>query len=129
VITVDTSILIRHIMQDDAVQSPLASELLENRLTASDPGLVTAVALHEMAWVLRSIYRRSADDVALVVRELLDAPNLVVEHADAVVSALTYPAGLADALIHHIGSALGAAKTLTFDKKFARLDGVALLDA
>jgi predicted nucleic-acid-binding protein len=34
-----------------------------------------------------------------------------------------------DALIHHIGSALGASKTVTFDRKFAQLDGVALLQA
>ncbi len=126
-IAIDTNILTRHIMQDDVQQSPLASDLLENRLTSTHPGLITIVALCEMSWVLKRVYGRNAEDVRIVVQELLDAPNLIVEHTSEVSKALSSTVEFSDALIHHISCAHGSERTLTFDKKFARLPGVELL--
>ena len=42
--------------------------------------------------------------------------------------ALDMEGGFADALLHLSGLQAGAAGTITFDKKFARIDGVELLD-
>lgn len=126
-IAVDTSILVRYFVQDDPELSARATYLLEERLTANAPGLVTVVALQEMFWVLRRFYNQSAEQLRIILIELCNAPNLIVQHRDEVLEALGAPAAFSDALIHHIGSALGAGRTLTFDKKFARLDGVELL--
>jgi predicted nucleic-acid-binding protein len=129
VIAVDTSILVRYFVQDDPDLSARATYLFEEQLTPNAPGLVSIVALQETFWVLRRFYNQSVEQLRVILIELCNAPNLIVQHREEVLEALLAPADFSDALIHHIGSTLGATKTLTFDKKFARLDGVALLDA
>jgi predicted nucleic-acid-binding protein len=52
----DTTVVIRFMMQDDPVQSPLATSLFDS-FTAEDPGFVSLVTLAETVWVLRSSYR------------------------------------------------------------------------
>jgi predicted nucleic-acid-binding protein len=128
VIAVDTNVLVRYLVQDDPGQGDLARRLLEDEATPETPGYVTVVAVLELDWVLRGSYGFSARVVADVIAELMTAPNLVFEHADAVENALASPHGdLADNLLHGVGAAQGCAKTVTFDRKFARLDGVELL--
>ncbi|MEQ1510990.1 MAG: type II toxin-antitoxin system VapC family toxin [Sphingopyxis sp.] len=126
-IAVDTSVLVRYFVQDDAIQAELATQLFEERLTVADPGLITLVSVHETYWTLIRVYNLSIESVKAIIAELLDAPNLVLEHRLAVQNALTAPAGFADALIHFVGASMGASITVTFDKKFARLAGVELL--
>ena len=126
-IAVDTSILVRFFVQDDAKQAALATELLEVKLTPSQPGFVAVVAIHESVWVLQRIYGLKWDDVRPIIAALLESPNLVIEHHDEVLQALSAPCGFADALIHFISRRLGTQTTFTFDKKFARLAGVELL--
>jgi predicted nucleic-acid-binding protein len=52
VIELDTNILIRYLAQDEPVQSPKATELIERRLTEKNPGFLGVVAMVETAWVL-----------------------------------------------------------------------------
>lgn len=126
-IAIDTNILVRHLMGDDPVQSPLATVFLEERLTRQQPGLVSVVVLCELAWTLKRVYGRSEDDVRLVIAELLDAPTLVIEQAELVADAITCLATFSDAMIHRIGAASACSKTITFDKRFARVERVQLL--
>lgn len=58
----DTSILIRYLVQDDPIQSPRASKIIE-RLTEQVPGLVTVVVIVEIAWVLRSRYKGTPAEI------------------------------------------------------------------
>ncbi len=126
-IAVDTNILVRHLMADDPVQTALATEFLENRLSRQNPGLVSVIVLCELSWTLKRVYGRSDDDILLVIRELLATPTLVVEHAELVGRAIASTVSFADALIHLVGAASGCSGTITFDRRFARLDGVELL--
>ncbi len=126
-IAVDTSILIRYFVQDDAKQAALAVRLLEEGLTPSQPGLITSVAIYECSWVLQRIYKLDWDEVRAILVRLLASPNLIVEHQDEVAKALGTAAGFGDAMIHFVGKSLGCSKTLTLDKKFARLEGITLL--
>ena len=127
VIAVDSSVLIRYLAQDDEDQAALATRLFEHELTPADPGLVTVTALLETSWVLRRVYGQDWGAIYGIVARLIAAPNLVIEHADAVALAIEARARFADALIHLIGKQLGADRTITFDRKFARMDGVELL--
>jgi predicted nucleic-acid-binding protein len=129
VIAVDTSILVRYFVQDDPNQAALATVLLETRLTPAEPGLVTLVVIHETYRTLMRVYRLEHAAIVAILQELIAAPNLVVEHRDVVERALAAPVGFADALIHFVGASSGCTKTITFDKKFARLKGVELLAA
>lgn len=39
-------------VQDDAAQAAAASQLIESRCSADEPGLVSSVVLFELVWVL-----------------------------------------------------------------------------
>ena len=127
-IALDTNILLRYLVQDNPVQSPAATRLLEQQLTPERPGFVSVTALLELDWVLRSQYLFSAAIVAAALKQLVAADNLVCENSAAVREALDYRHGdLADNILHLTARANGCSQTLTFDKKFARLAGVKLL--
>jgi len=129
VITIDSNVLIRYIVRDDPVQAERARRLLQEELTAEEPGLITVAALAELCWVLRRGYRRSREEIESIVLELMQVEQLVFERAEAIEAALASPhAGVVDSIIHEVGLLLGSERTLTFDRKFARLDGVELLE-
>jgi predicted nucleic-acid-binding protein len=52
-IGLDTNILVRYLTQDDPVQSPSATELIERRLTEQDPGFISVVAMAEVQKLVR----------------------------------------------------------------------------
>jgi predicted nucleic-acid-binding protein len=52
VIELDTNILVRYLAQDEPVQSPKATELIERRLAEKNPEFLGVVAMVETAWVL-----------------------------------------------------------------------------
>jgi len=127
-IALDTNILLRFVADVDAPEGPAARRLIIDTLTPEEPGFISAVVLTKMIWILGRAYRISKDQQIDIVSELLKAPQLVVEHADAVNRALTLPhRDLADCILHEIGQAVGCAHTATFDRHFAKLDRVELV--
>jgi predicted nucleic-acid-binding protein len=127
VIGLDTNILVRFIMQDDAKQSAVATHVIETRLTAEEPGYVNVVAIAEMAWVLESSYRRTAREIAAAIERVLQLESLVVESEQEVFTAMIAVkegrGTFADALIASLDAAAGCDATLTFDRKALRLTG------
>ena len=130
-IGIDSNILIRHLVQDDAVQSPKATALIERHLSESNPGFLSVVTIAEIVWVLQRRYRLSRQDVAAVLERVLQIESLVVEHEPEVYRAmLALKAGhssFGDALIGALNSKAGCLRTLTFDRKATRLPGFELL--
>ena len=128
-IGLNTNVLIRHITQDDPVQSPRASELIEQRLSARDPGFVSVVTMAEAVWVLERAYRVGAPQIAAVIEQMLQTDALVVEDEQEVFTAMIAlkegRGAFADALIGALGAKAGCARTLTFDQKALRLPGFA----
>jgi predicted nucleic-acid-binding protein len=128
VIAVDTNILVRYFTEDDPVQFTRSSTLIEDGLSSVNPGFISLVTMCELIWVLEDVFSFSTDRVARVIRFLLETRQIEVEQDALVARALASGhRDLADAIIHYIGHANGCTKTVTFDKKFARLDGVELL--
>ena len=127
-IAVDTNILVRYFIGADDNESRQAILLIEQDLSSGQLGYVTSVAICEVIWVLKNHYRFGYTAQESVIRLMLDAVQLLVEHEDCVASALESRHGdIADAIIHFVGVKQGCSKTVTFDKKFARLSGVELL--
>lgn len=127
-IAVDTNILVRYFAEDDPVQAERARKLLEEELTAAIPGFVPLVTLVELLWVLNDTYKIGRAMQAEIASQLIAAPNLVIERDDLVGDALALHGGdIADHVIHLVGTAHGCSRTVTFDKKFARVEGVELL--
>ena len=129
-IGLDTNILVRYLAQDDAVQSPIASDLLERRLSAEEPGFISVVAMAETVWVLRRSYKIRGPALAACVARLLQADVLVVQHHPAVHAAMVAyrdrNVDFGDALIGLLGLEAGCTRTLTFDQDALRQPGFAL---
>ena len=70
VIGLDTNVLVRYIMQDDAKQSPLATRLVEP-LSAESPGFVPLVSVVELGWVLSSAYELECAQLVAAFEGLL----------------------------------------------------------
>ncbi|MCO5162113.1 MAG: type II toxin-antitoxin system VapC family toxin [Mesorhizobium sp.] len=120
-IGLDTNILLRATLNDDAVQSPAAQQLL--RSLGEEPGLVNLPVLMEFFWVLRSRYKLPQARLAAIMRDLVEVENLQFEALEIVGKALAaFEARLADfpdMIIALRNRELGADSTYTFDKRAA----------
>lgn len=122
---VDTNVLIRLVIRDEAAQVEAAQDYIREGVWVSH------VALAEAIWALGSIYRRSAREQADAVEFLLNIHGLVFEDAEIVEDALAafreHPSvEFSDLLI--LESARSAGIPLgTFDKKLARVEGAELI--
>jgi predicted nucleic-acid-binding protein len=131
VIGIDTNVVVRFLVQDDEVQSPIATRFM-SRLSRERPGFISAVVLAEIVWVLSRAYKASREDIAKAVEGLLRSAELIVENADASYRALgvyraSKSAEFADALIAQTAALAGAKETVTFDEDAAAALGMRLL--
>jgi len=130
VIGLDTNVLVRYIMQDDARQSAMATRLVES-LSAESPGFVPLVSILELVWVLESAYRLAGQDIVNVLEQLLRAKEIVVERAETVWTALrVFEKGatdFADCLIERSAASAGCERTMTFDRAAAKGSGMTLV--
>jgi len=129
-IGLDTNVLVRYIMQDDARQAAKATKLLE-ALTAQAPGFITIVSVIELVWVLSSCYDLRRDQIVQALDVILRSEQIVVDQAEHVIRALrAYGAGkadFADCLIERTSAAAGCTQTMTFDVAAAKTAGMALI--
>ena len=129
-IGLDTNVLVRYIMQDDAKQSALANKLIEG-LTEAVPGYLSLVTIVELVWVLESAYDLTRQQVTAAVRNLLLVNVFKVDRVAVVASALrSYTEGTADVancLIERSAALAGCRRTLTFDRAAAKTGGMVLI--
>jgi len=79
-IGIDTNVLVRYLAQDDPIQSPIATQLIDG-LTRENPGYIAQIVLIETVWVLTRTYKMTRSAVADAVESLLCARELIVEGA------------------------------------------------
>ena len=124
-IGLDTNILIRYLTLDDPVQSAQAAEIIEQKLSAANPGFISVVTMAEMVWVLDRAYGFTDMEIADAIERVLQVEVLIVENQkEVVVATVALKLGrgaFADALIAELGVRAGCSHTLTFDKKALRL--------
>ena len=129
-IGLDTNVLVRYIMQDDAKQSPLATRLVES-LSAESPGFVPLVSVVELAWVLSSAYELDRAQLVDAFEGLLRTKEIVVDRAETVWKALrvfqSANADFAACLIERSALAAGCERTMTFDRTAAKGCGMRLV--
>ena len=123
-IGLDTNILVRYFAQDDARQAKRAAEIIESELSAETPGFIGSIVLVELHWVLVSCYEMSPEASMTIIRELITAEDIEVEHREATWKALRLAAeeklDFADALLGCIHREHGCEVTVTFDRKAAK---------
>ena len=125
-IGLDTSVLVRFLLQDDRQQSPKADAIIGS-LTVDDPGWVGVATILELVWVLGSKNRFDRNAIAKTLNQLLSTEEIAIEHGETVQNALRHfrngSADFADCLIASSARDAGCSRTLTFDRLAAR-DGV-----
>ncbi len=114
---VDTNVLARFYLHDDAAQARIAAGIL----SAGDVFVPKTVML-ELEWVLRYVAEQPAINVTACLAHLLGLPGITVEDRDEIETALSHcQKGLdfADAL--HLAASETCGELLTFDDRgFAR---------
>jgi predicted nucleic-acid-binding protein len=116
VISVDTNLLARFLLQDDAAQFRRAVAALQ----AEDDVFIPITVLLELAWVLKA-RETTREEILAALRGILALPQVRQQHVEAVRVALGWAdAGMdvADAL--HLALSAKATKFLTFDTTLAR---------
>lgn len=85
-IAIDTNVLLRYLLEDDAEQFGKAVKLISGRQTV----LITDVVLVETIWTLRGKkYQLKKPDPVTVIQSLFQEPNIRFEDGQAVWLALT----------------------------------------
>jgi predicted nucleic-acid-binding protein len=126
--TLDTNVVVRLLVGDDPLQTPIAEQAF---LSAIDNGgiYLPDVVLAEVAWVLRG-YALDRDIRFQLLERLVRTRGVVVDDIDAVITALEQfrlGGDLADQLILARTTSAGALPVLSFDKGFSQSQGVELL--
>ena len=125
-IGLDTNVLLRYIVRDEAAQAKAASRLIEGRCSKEAPGHVSHVVLAELAWVLGRGYGYAKAEVVKVLTAILSSAELKVQEAALAWAALRAfqdedgQADFADYLIGAVNADCGCETTCTFDKRAAR---------
>jgi predicted nucleic-acid-binding protein len=123
---VDTNILVRLFVDDDAEQTAASLRAIK-RFTEDEPGFISLIAIAEMFWVLNKVYRVPPTEVAKAVERLLQVENFYIQNATQVYLAVDAVKGglgtFGDSLIAALSQWAGCRTTLTFDVKASRQDG------
>lgn len=121
-VVVDTNVLVRAAVRDDAAQARVAAKVL----TQAELVAVALPCLCEFVWVLRKVYSLQTEDIAAAIRALLAADNVQVNRpaVEAGLSMLEANGDFADGVIAYEGNWLGGETFVSFDKQ-----AIALLTA
>ena len=119
---VDTNVLVRLVVRDDADQVRAAEEFV------ATGAWVSYLVLAETMWVLDAVYERTAEQIATAVDMLLNHQHLTVQDADVVAAATESfrkrpSLGFSDCLVLESARKVGHLPLGTFDRDFAKLDG------
>jgi len=127
----DTNVLLRFLLQDDAAQAAAARRLIRAAAEAGDTLYVPVSVALELEWVLRSRFKMNRAAVVQTFSTLLETVELRFAAAGAVEWALNRyeetGADFGDCMHTALASLAGEAPMWTFDKSASKLTGAALL--
>jgi predicted nucleic-acid-binding protein len=120
-VVVDTNVLVRAVMRDDATQARAAAKVLLNAELVA----IALPCLCEFVWVLRKVYSLGTEDIAAAIRALVAATNVEVNRpaVDAGLAVLEANGDFADGVIAFEGLWLGGETFVSFDKQAVALLG------
>ena len=129
----DTNVLVRYIVQDDAEQSLAATALIEGGEQAGETFFINQIILCEVVWVVKRCYNAGRDEIGRMVEQILRTAPFRVQRSAEVWSALNIyrktPADFADCLIACTNRAADCAETATFDRQAAQTEGFRLISS
>ena len=120
-VAVDTNVLVRALVQDDAKQGKVAAKLLVDATCIA----VALPSLCELVWVLRRVYGFQAADSAAAIRALIGTAHVEMNRpaVEAGLAILEAGGDFADGAIAYEGRWLGGETFVSFDKQAVALLG------
>jgi predicted nucleic-acid-binding protein len=119
-IGIDTNILLRFLVRDDPKQADAARRFIQQASMDKEVLFINHVVLCELAWVLKTTYRYSREDIGRAIEGILFTQQFEIEDKDTVLEGLsiyrTAKADFADCLIGVRNQAAGCSTTVTFDR-------------
>ncbi len=117
---VDTNVLVRLVVRDDADQVRVADEFV-----AGD-AWVSHLVLAGTMWVLDAVYERTPEQIATAVDMLRNHQQLTVQDSDVVAAAIERfrkrpSLGFSDCLVLEIARKAGNLPLATFDRHLSKL--------
>jgi predicted nucleic-acid-binding protein len=129
--SLDTNVLVRFLVRDDASQGAAAASLIRNAVRKGEPLFVPVTMLLELEWVLRSAFGFDKPAVLQALFGLLGTLELTFESEGAIELALAQyersAADFSDCLHVALAQRANQSPLWTFDKAAAKLDGAKLL--
>lgn len=129
--SLDTHVLVRFLVRDDADQAAAATRLIRSAVRKGEPLFVPVIVLLELEWVLRSAFGFDKPAVLQALFGLLGSFELAFESEGAIELALVQyeqsVADFSDCLHVALAQQANQSPLWTFDKAAARLDGAKLL--
>jgi predicted nucleic acid-binding protein len=118
----DTNVIVRLMVRDDPQQTAVAGRFIQSGVW------VSTLVLAEATWVIRSVYGRSAGQVAVSVEMLLSEKHVTMEDPVVVEAALelfrSRPAlKFSDCLILELARKAGHLPLGAFDRDLGRVPG------
>lgn len=130
---IDTNILVRFIVRDDASQCDKVNRLIRIHAELGEPIAVPVTVVLELEWVLRARFKFSKEAVLSTFDMLMAAEEIGFESLLAVKVALfayrQCSADFADCLHLALVAYAGECPMLTFDRKAAQMNGSRLLSS
>ena len=130
-IAIDTNILVRLFINDDAAQAKRASALFDEYADQDDSLWIADIVLIELVWALDRSYGRSREEIVKALRALAGNATVLIESADCLSPAMALysegPPGFADCLLAVKAEHAGCDALRSFDRKMRGLPGVKLL--
>ena len=128
-ITIDTNIAARFLLDDIPDHSERAASLIEEAGKGTLRLFVPASVIIELSYLFTRRLHVPRQRAAIALQEFVRFPGLIVEHAEAVQSALTFwqeRGGLSFVDCYHLAltHALDMNQIYSFDKKMNRYPGV-----
>ena len=127
----DTNVLVRYVVQDDAAQLGAAKRLIERFVAQGRSIFVPVTVALELEWVLRASFGYVKTDVLQVLSSLLSAAELTFESERALEVALQLyregSADFADCVHVALATQAGEQPLWTFDRSAAKVSGARLL--
>lgn len=123
-IALDTNVLVRFLVEDDAAQSERAARLIERAIKEETSLLIPDIVLAEVAWVLTRSYEFNKRELVAIFHKLMAAKHLAFSSSAAVWSALDgWERGkgdFADYLLRAQAEARGCDRIATLDHALLR---------
>jgi predicted nucleic-acid-binding protein len=119
---IDTNVLMRLLVRDDARQAATAAAFI------TKGAWVSTLVLAETLWVLDAVYNRTSAQIANAVELMLNHKDLTLQDSDVVALALAHfrarpSLGFSDCLVLEIARKAGHLPLGTFDRNLGKLDG------